>query len=95
MTEELSPEAATAWQAYRSMCTSKDDYFSLLQELDEKYQPGSSPSIAENLKLEQLLGEHDRKVKSFNQAVKAITDADARQQLMELLKLAAASEAGH
>ena len=95
MNEDLSPETAAAWQAYQSMCSSKDEYFSLLQALDEKYKSGGGPGIAENLRLEQLLGEHDKKVKQFNQAVTAITDPDAKQQLMELLKVAAYNEDRH
>ena len=93
--EDLSPETAAAWQAYRSMCSSKDDYFSLLQALDEKYKSGGEPGIAENLRLEKLLSEHDRKVKQFNQAVAAITDPGAKQQLVELLKVAAENKDGH
>ena len=95
VTDDLSPETAAAWQAYRSMCSSKDDYFSLLQTLDEKYKNGGEPGIAENLRLEKLLGEHDRKVKQFNQAVAAITDPGAKQQLVELLKVAADNKDGH
>ena len=93
--EDLSPETATAWQAYRSMCSSKDDYFSLLQALDEKYKSGGEPGIAENLRLEKLLSEHDRKVKQFNQAVATITDPDAKQQLVELLTTAANTTGKH
>ena len=95
ITEDLKPETVTAWQAYQSMCSSKDDYFSLLQALDEKYKSGGGPGIAENLRLEKLLSEHDRKVKLFNRAVAAITDPDAKQQLMELLKVAADNNDRH
>ena len=95
VTEDLSPETAAAWQAYQSMCASKDEYFSLLKSLDEKYKNGGEPGIAESLKLEQLLGEHDKKVKLFNQAVSAITDPGAKQQLVELLKVAADPKASH
>jgi len=93
--ENLSPEIAAAWQAYQSMCASKDDYFTLLQTLDEKYKSGGEPGIAESLKLEQLLGEHDRKVKLFNQTMAAITGSEAKQQLMELLKAAADTKDRH
>ncbi|MCY4362709.1 MAG: hypothetical protein OXE42_11070 [Gammaproteobacteria bacterium] len=93
--EDLNPATAAAWQAYRSMCSSKDDYFSLLQALDEKYKSGGEPGIAENLRLEKLLSEHDRKVKQFNQAVAAITDPGAKQQLVELLKVAADNKDRH
>ena len=90
--ENLSPEIAAAWHAYQSMGASKDDYFSLLQALDEKYKNGGEPGIAESLRLEQLLSDHDRKVKLFNRAVSAITDPGAKQQLMERLKAAADSK---
>ena len=95
VTENLSPEIAAAWQAYQSMSASKDDYFSLLQALDEKYKTGGEPGIAESLRLEQLLSDHDRKVKLFNRAVAAITDPGAKQQLMELLKAAANNKDRH
>ena len=96
MTElELNPETVAAWQAYQSMSTGKDAYFSLLQALDEKYRHGGNPTIAENLKLEQLLGEHDRKVKAFNQALLAITNPGAKQQLVELLKDTANTATSH
>ncbi len=95
VTENLSPETEAAWQAYQSMCTSKDDYFSLLQTLDEKSKTGEGPSIAESLKLEQLLSEHDQKVKLFNKARAALTDPDAKQQLLGLLIAAAGTEDRH
>ena len=94
-TEDLTPETVAAWQAYQSMCSSKDDYFALLQTLDEKYKSGGEPGIAENLRLEKLLSEHDRKVKQFNQAVAAITDPGAKQQLVELLQVAADNKDRH
>ena len=95
VTEDLSPETTAAWQAYQSMCASKDDYFSLLQALDEKYKNGGEPGIAESLKLEQLLSEHDRKVKLFNRAVATITDPGAKKQLLELLTAAVDTKNKH
>ena len=95
MTDDLNPETASAWQAYQSMSASKDAYFSLLQALDEKYRHGGNPTIAENLKLEQLLADHDRKVKHFNQTVTAITNPEAKQQLVALLKDAAEAGSSH
>ena len=93
--ETLGPETTAAWQAWQAMNVSKDNYFSLLQALDEKYKNSGSPSIAENLKLEQLLGEHDQKVKRFTQAMAAVTDPEAKQQLLELLKSAAGNKGRH
>ena len=95
VTEKLSPETEAAWQAYRAMCASKDNYFSLLQTLDEKYKNGGEPGIAESLKLEQLLSEHDKKVKLFNQAMAAVTGLEAKQQLMDILKAAADTKDSH
>ena len=95
VTEDLSPETVAAWRAYQSMCASKDDYFSLLQALDEKYKTGGGPGIAENLRLENLLNEHDQKVKLFNQAVATITDPGAKKQLLELLTAAVDTKDKH
>ena len=95
VTEKLSPETEAAWQAYQAMCASKDDYFSLLQALDEKYKNGGEPGIAESLKLEQLLSAHDKKVKLFNQAMAAVTGPEAKRQLMELLRVAAEAKDKH
>ena len=93
--EDLSPEAAAAWQAYQAMSASKDNYFTLLRAVEEKYKTGGGPTFAEGLKLEQLLGEHDRQVKQFNQAMTALTDPAARQQVVELLKAAANTGDSH
>ncbi len=81
----LPPEADAAWQAYLDMGESKEIYFGFLQSLDVKYDKNESPSIAENLKLEQLLAEHDSRVKAFNTAMSAIEDNSARQLLINKL----------
>lgn len=90
--ESLGPETAAAWNAYQSMSDSKRDYFSLLQALDEKQKAGREPSIAENLRLEKLLAEHDQRVKQFKQALAAVADPEAKRQLLTLL--GAAADAG-
>ncbi|MFT5133288.1 MAG: hypothetical protein ACI9SC_001758 [Gammaproteobacteria bacterium] len=81
----LSPEAEQAWHAYQAMGQTKLGYFGFLQELDQKYPKNESPSIAENLKLEQLLSAHDIKVKAFNEAMTNVKDASARQVLLNKL----------
>jgi hypothetical protein len=81
----LPHEADTAWQAYLAMGESKEIYFGFLQSLDLKHDKNESPSIAENLKLEQLLAEHDTKVKAFNTAMSAIEDSSAHQLLIDKL----------
>ena len=67
------------------MGATKAEYFGFLQELDQKYRPGGSPSIAENLKLEKLLKSHDEKVRAFNTAMQAVTAEDAREILLKKL----------
>lgn len=84
----LPPAAQYAWEAYQAMANSKAAYFSLLQELDQKYRAGGTPSIAENLQLEKLLAAHNEKVSAFNEAMQAVTDKEARELLLEKLKTA-------
>ena len=83
--DNLPQEAQTAWEAYQEMGNSKSAYFDLLQALDQKYQQGGSPSIAENLQLEKLLAVHNEKVSAFNEAMQAVTDKQARELLLERL----------
>ena len=84
-TEELSEEAKIAYQAFQDMSKSKQAYFTLLQEFDEKYKSGGAPSIAENLQLEKLLGEHDKNVAAFNTAMSVIEDPESRMALIKLM----------
>lgn len=86
----LTPEAETAWLAYKAMGESKKMYFGFLQDLDQKYNKNESPSIAENLKLEQLLKAHDTNVSAFNEAMSKVEEPDARQVLMSMLTSASA-----
>ena len=69
--QTLSAEAEQAWLAYRAMSESKLVYFNFLNELDQKYDADVQPSIAENLKLEQLLKVHDRNVRENMVSIKA------------------------
>lgn len=81
----LPPAAQYAWEAYQAMGNSKAAYFSLLQELDQKYREGGTPSIVENLQLEKLLAAHNEKVAAFNAAMQAVTDKEARELLLKKL----------
>jgi hypothetical protein len=83
--EELSDEARIAYQAFQDMGESKQAYFTFLQEIDNKYKNGGAASIAENLQLEKLLGEHDKNVIAFNTAMAAVEDHDARMALIKLM----------
>ena len=81
----LPPEAQIAWNAYQDMSRSKAEYFALLQDLDQKYREGGTPSIAENLQLEKLLEVHDGNVAAFNDAMHNVVDKDARVILLKKL----------
>ena len=88
--DDLPIQARRAWLAYQDMCKSKQTYFKLLHELDQKYgHDDRSPSFAENLKLEQLLKKHGEKVKKFNEAMAAMSEKNARESLLNRLKDAA------
>lgn len=87
----LGPEGEAAWQAYLAMGKTKRIYFGFLQELDQKYDKNESPSIAENLKMEELLADHDVNVKGFNEAMAKVTDAGDRELLMKKLTQSATS----
>ena len=78
----LPADAQIAWEAYLSMSETKTAYFSFLSEVDQKYKNGGSPTIAENLQLEKLLGIHNEAVATFNSAMQSVTDKDAREQLL-------------
>jgi len=82
---KLPEEAQRAWEAYQEMGVSKNAYFGFLREIDEKYQEGGEPTIAENLQLEKLLKAHDEKVKAFNEAMQNIVDSEARELLVKKL----------
>ncbi|MCS3904404.1 hypothetical protein J2T55_002440 [Methylohalomonas lacus] len=82
--DDLPPEARPAYEAYLAMSETKQAYFSFMVELDEKYKQGGEATIAENLKLEQLLDAHDEQVKAFNKAMADCKNMDAavRNQLI-------------
>ena len=83
--DKLPEEAQRAWDAYQAMGLSKQSHFGFLQELDQKYKEGGSPSIAENLYLEDLLKKHDEKVKVFNKAMQSIESKEAREKILKKL----------
>jgi len=91
----LPKEAQKAWDAYQAMGLSKQSHFGFLQELDKKYKEGGSPSIAENLRLEELLKVHDAKVAAFNEAMQAIESKDSRELLLKKLTADAAKIGMH
>ncbi len=91
----MSKKVEQALAAYKAMALSKNTYFGFLQELDQKYDKNQSPSIAENLKLEELLSAHDLKVKAFNEAMAAVVDKAEREELMAQLTTASTASNTH
>lgn len=91
----LSAEAEQAWLDYQAMAETKKLYFGFLQGLDQKYDKSEPPSIAENLKMEQLLQAHDEKVGAFNRAMANVVEPSARQALMARLSTASAAMGTH
>ena len=84
------PDAARpAWRAYEAMLRSKDDHFSFLARLEDKYRAGGRRTLAESRRLEQLLAGHDLRVRAFRAAVAALQKADlsAHRTLVEHLRL--------
>ncbi|MEE9551848.1 MAG: hypothetical protein V3V89_02280 [Gammaproteobacteria bacterium] len=74
-----------AWEAYQAMGKSKAEYFTFLQDIDQKYKQNGSPTIEENNRLEELLKVHDEKVSAFNDTMQSIEDTDARELLLKKL----------
>ena len=66
---DLPAEAQPVYEAYLAMTETKHAYFSFMVELDQKQKDGGEITMAENLKLEQLLAAHDEKVNAFNEAM--------------------------
>jgi hypothetical protein len=81
----LPEEAQSAWLAYQAMSESKKTYFSFLLELDQKYKQGGTSTIAENLRLENLLQLHNEKVAEFSNAMNTVEDKDARDTLLKMM----------
>ena len=83
--ENLSQAAQIAYQAFLDMQASKDAHFKCLENIENKYESGGAPSLAENLELEKLLTRHDKNVLAFKTALAAVTDEGERQDLIQLM----------
>ncbi len=84
---DLPAEAKPAYEAYLAMTETKQAYFSFMTELDQKQKDGGEITMAENLKLEQLLAAHDEKVNAFNEAMQQMKDMshEARDALIRAM----------
>jgi hypothetical protein len=69
------------------MLASKQTHYGFLESLDVKYRHGGIHTLAERARLETLLAAHDRCVKDFATAIKALaaTDIEARDSLVGLM----------
>lgn len=94
---DLPEQARPAYEAYLAMSETKQAYFNYMLELDQKQKSGGEISLAENLKLEQLLKDHDEKVTAFNEAMQVMKDMDeeTRHALIRAMGGMAPPAAGH
>ena len=76
MTSDLPEAALAGWNAFKAMEQSKRRYFSYLETLERKYEDGGMRLLAEEVRLDGLLKEHDHQVAEFGKAVKALGAAD-------------------
>jgi len=81
----LSEEAKIAYQSFLDMSDSKAAHFYCLEAIEDIYESGGVPSIAENLELKKLLTFHDKNVIAFKTAMDAVTDSDEKKTLIQLL----------
>lgn len=82
---KLSTQAETALAAYGAMRESKQNYFSQLQAMDEKYKNWGHPTDEEKQRLDELLKVHDSKVSAFNEAMSQVNDTEDRMALIQRL----------
>ncbi len=75
MSVDLPAEALPAWGIYREMEETKREHFELLCEInDRREQSGAPPTLAESLRLEELLARHDQKVKAFRLCIMELSE---------------------
>ena len=75
MAAELPLEALPAWRVYCEMEETKREHFELLCEINERRErSGTSPTLAESVRLEKLLQRHDHQVKAFRLCIKELSE---------------------
>lgn len=82
---ELSVDAQIVYTAFCEMSISKENYFKLLHNIEDKKREGKQPSIGEPIELQKLMAVHDDRVAKFSQAMKKISDQQDRQKLLHLM----------
>lgn len=83
--DNLSEAGKIAHRAFLDMSNSKKAHFDWLEALEDKYQSGGAPSLAENLELEKLLSTHDKNVAAFTTAMAAVKDEEEMKILIQLI----------
>jgi hypothetical protein len=84
------PQAArAAWDAYVAMHESKQAHFGYLEELERKDEMGGHRTLAEELRLNDLLAAHDRCVREFRSLMNDLRMCDREAHAMLLRQLTA------
>jgi hypothetical protein len=104
MTDDVSgrsrtglPQAArAAWDAYVAMHDSKQAHFGYLEGLERKDETGGRRTLAEELRLHDLLAAHDRCVREFSSLINGLRmrDREAHAALLRQLMALNAPTAG-
>ena len=82
---QLTAEASVAYHAFQEMRKSKQSYFEFLQNIEAKYKSGGEASSEETDDLAKRLAIHDKNVAAFNDAMNAVEDFDAKNDLIKLM----------
>ncbi len=86
--ELLQGEAASTWQAYNAMETTKTRHYALLEVLDNKKKNYNiDPTETDKQMLQFLLDDHSDQVKRFTEASKAlkVNSPSAHSQLFDYI----------
>ena len=76
MKTTLPDSALPAWEAYQAMQRTKQTHFDLLALLEAKRERRQRPTLAEELRLKQLLKAHDEQVAAFRAELKTLRERD-------------------
>lgn len=68
------------------MADTKSAHLALLTAVEDRREAGSAPTIAEGLRLEALLAQHDAAVAEFSRQVTALRE-DAPDEFAQLMAL--------
>ena len=89
MVDNIPDGARSAWDAYLAMEKSKQAHFNALEALETKYQAGGNRTLAEEMKLQNLLAQHNHRVQAFRSLTRELHTSDliAYQALIQQITL--------